>query len=97
MLIYCLIEPPPKESEEAYKKNHYDVVDTLIYSVLEVKNKKDRDDIGDWHAHLPQLIADGKIRAHSVDLRQGGLESIHQGLEELKEGKVSGKKIVYEI
>lgn len=97
MLIYSLKEPPPKENAEEYKKNNYDVAGSALYLILDPKNKKEREILAEWHAQLPQLVADGKIKPHSVDLRRGGLESIHEGLEELKAGKVSGKKIVYEI
>ncbi|ORX93584.1 oxidoreductase-like protein [Clohesyomyces aquaticus] len=43
------------------------------------------------------LINDGKIKAHPTEVRPRGLDGIPQGLEDLKAGKVSGVKLVYEI
>ncbi|EOD52107.1 putative zinc-binding oxidoreductase protein [Neofusicoccum parvum UCRNP2] len=44
-----------------------------------------------------QLLAEGKFKVHRPDVRGGGLEGVLEGLEELKAGKVSGKKLVYKI
>lgn len=43
------------------------------------------------------LVAEGKVKPVNYTVDQGGLEEIPQGLRELKEGKVSGKKLVYKI
>ncbi|KAG8157330.1 hypothetical protein KVR01_012714 [Diaporthe batatas] len=43
------------------------------------------------------LLAEGKFKVHPRDVRGGGLEGVLKGLEELKVGKVSGKKLVYNI
>jgi len=43
------------------------------------------------------LINSGKIKPHPVEVREGGLEGIPQGLQDLKDGKVSGVKLVYKI
>jgi len=44
-----------------------------------------------------KLLAEGKIRAHRTDVRTGGLDGILGGIADLKNGKVSGKKVVYSI
>lgn len=49
------------------------------------------------HKVLPELLESGKLRANNIDLQMGGLEAIPEGLTKLKEGKVSGQKIVYTI
>lgn len=36
-------------------------------------------------------------KANPVDLRPGGLEKINEGLDLLRENKVSGKKLVYQV
>jgi len=41
------------------------------------------------------LLNQGKIKTHPAEVREGGLEGIKQGLLDLKEGKVSGVKLVY--
>ncbi|KAJ9621982.1 hypothetical protein H2203_006863 [Taxawa tesnikishii (nom. ined.)] len=43
------------------------------------------------------LITKKKIRPHPCDVRTTGLKGIIDGLEELKAGKVSGKKLVYTL
>ena len=44
-----------------------------------------------------ELLNSGKIKAHPTEVRKGGLEAIPQGIEDLKEGKVSGVKLVYTL
>ncbi|KZP24623.1 GroES-like protein [Athelia psychrophila] len=82
--------------EEEYPAN-VEIVPTLIYSVLEEKNEVDRADIAEWHKYLPKLLEDGKLRVHNIDHQSGGVEAIPGGLAKLREGKVSGQKIVYTI
>ncbi len=43
------------------------------------------------------LVAQKKIRAHPIQLGQGGLQGVLEGLQTMREGKVSGKKLVYQI
>lgn len=43
------------------------------------------------------LLAAGKIKTHPVCLREGGLEGVILGLEEMKEGRHSAQKLVYNI
>ncbi|KZM20376.1 uncharacterized protein EKO05_0006936 [Ascochyta rabiei] len=44
-----------------------------------------------------QLLDEGKVQHHPVEVREGGLEGVPTGLEDLKEGRVSAKKLVYRI
>lgn len=43
------------------------------------------------------LINSGKIKTHPAEVRPGGLDAIPQGLQDLKDGKVSGVKLVYKV
>lgn len=43
-----------------------------------------------------QLLLDGKIKPHPADVRHG-IENILSGMQEMKEGKHSGVKLVYRI
>lgn len=43
------------------------------------------------------LLAEGKLKAHPPDVRPGGLDGILDGLQDMKENKVSGSKLVYQI
>jgi NADPH-dependent curcumin reductase CurA len=42
------------------------------------------------------LINSGKIKTHPTEVRNG-LENVPQGLQDLKDGKVSGVKLVYKV
>lgn len=48
-------------------------------------------------ATAEKLFEAGKLKAHPVDSRPGGLEGINAGLEDLKKDRVSGKKLVYTV
>lgn len=50
-----------------------------------------------WTPFAAGLVAEGKVKPHRVELREGGFEGILEGLEDLKSGKVSGKKLVYRV
>jgi NADPH:quinone reductase-like Zn-dependent oxidoreductase len=41
------------------------------------------------------LLEKGLIKTHPADERSGGLEKVNEGLKDLKEGNVRGKKVVY--
>lgn len=55
-------------------------------------------DFGVTFARLTnELLAEGKLKVHPPDVRPGGLDGILDGLQDLKENKVSGSKLVYQI
>jgi len=72
------------------------LVPSLLYRVLDVNNVEERADIAEWNKVLPKLLSNGHLKIQNIDHRKG-LDAIPVGLEELKQGKVSGKKIVYTI
>ena len=43
------------------------------------------------------LLKEGKIKAHPAKVRKGGLKGVLDGLQEMREGKVSGEKLVYRV
>ncbi|PWY85926.1 GroES-like protein [Aspergillus heteromorphus CBS 117.55] len=43
------------------------------------------------------LLAEGKVRPHPLDVRAGGLRGVLEGLKEMQEGRVSGRKLVYNV
>lgn len=43
------------------------------------------------------LLEQGKYRVHPPEVREGGLEGILDGLKDLREKNVSGKKLVYRV
>lgn len=44
-----------------------------------------------------ELLKAKAIKTHPVDLREGGIDGILSGMQDLKDGKVSGAKLVYRI
>ncbi|KAK0115321.1 hypothetical protein ONS96_013780 [Cadophora gregata f. sp. sojae] len=44
-----------------------------------------------------ELLREGRIKTHPVSKRDGGLDGILGGMMEMKEGKISGQKLVYRI
>jgi hypothetical protein len=50
-----------------------------------------------WVPIAEKLLLDGKWKPHRADVRSGGLDGILDGLEDLKNGKVSGHKVVYRV
>lgn len=50
-----------------------------------------------WWSLAEKLFGEGKVKAHPKELRSGGLEGIFGGMDDMRSGKVSGKKLVYKI
>ncbi|KAK0333243.1 hypothetical protein LTR91_024143 [Friedmanniomyces endolithicus] len=44
-----------------------------------------------------KLLAEGKLKVHPPKVEKGGLKGVFDGMQQLKEGKVSGTKLVYQI
>ncbi|KAK5656800.1 hypothetical protein OQA88_4348 [Cercophora sp. LCS_1] len=44
-----------------------------------------------------RLLAEGQIRAHPPDVGKDGLKGVFGGLQAMREGRVSGKKLVYRV
>jgi NADPH:quinone reductase-like Zn-dependent oxidoreductase len=46
---------------------------------------------------VEQIISEGGIRPNNIEVIEGGLSGIPTGLQKLKEGRVSGKKLIAKI
>lgn len=46
---------------------------------------------------VERLLQEKEVHAHEVEVGIGGLEGVLEGLNRLREGKVSGKKLVYRV
>ena len=44
-----------------------------------------------------KLLEQGKLKVHPPSVRPNGLRGVLEGLQEMREGKVSGEKLVYKI
>ena len=81
---------------------------SLLYTALgrafEFKGIRDVPRVEEDYTHhveslkkVTQLVQDGVIKSLPIKLWEGGLEAIPDGLQFMKEGKVSGQKIVYRV
>ena len=48
-------------------------------------------------AKLPQLVKDSLVRPLPIKLWEGGFTAVPDGLQYMREGKVSTEKIVYRV
>jgi NADPH:quinone reductase-like Zn-dependent oxidoreductase len=92
--------PPPKNFS---RNNDVKAVWTLGYTALGEKyndnfpaSQTDYEFAVKFWKVSEELINSGKIRTHPAEVRTG-LENVPQGLQDLKDGKVSGVKLVYKI
>jgi hypothetical protein len=58
---------------------------------------RDREFMKGFVAAAEILIGQGKIKPHNVQVRPYGLDGILSGLKAMSEGKISAKKLVYQI
>ncbi|KIW45808.1 uncharacterized protein PV06_01519 [Exophiala oligosperma] len=64
---------------------------------LEKAQPADQDFTRKFFDMAEQLLADGKIRPHDIEVGKGGLAGVPEGLERLRGGKISGAKLVYQV
>ena len=50
-----------------------------------------------WLEAVYELLRNGKIKVHMPDVRKGGLKGVLEGLDEMRAGNVSGRKLVYRV
>jgi len=50
-----------------------------------------------WLEAVYELLRNGKIKIYTPDVRKGGLKEVLEGLDEMRVGKVSGRKLVYRV
>jgi NADPH2:quinone reductase len=50
-----------------------------------------------WSQFFTRLLEDGRFKAHPYEEREGGLRGVSQALKDLKDGKASAVKYVFEI
>lgn len=60
-------------------------------------NPNDEEFAGKFWLLTEKLLAEGKVKAHPSEVREGGLEGVLKGLQDLREKKVSGAKLVYKV
>ncbi|KAI0647512.1 GroES-like protein [Trametes meyenii] len=93
---------------EATDRKDVQFITTLIYTALGRAfsfgptvhfpvSQEDRSQIVGFLKKVPQLVKDGSIKPLPIKLWKGGLTAIPDGLQYMREGKVSAEKIVYPL
>jgi aspyridone synthetase trans-acting enoyl reductase len=62
-----------------------------------VANPKDRAFAEAWFVVAQQMLAEGRIQGHAYETRRGGLEALVDGIDEVRKGRVAGRKLVYRV
>lgn len=60
-------------------------------------SKEDRDFMVSLYRLVEKHLADETLETMPIDLRRGGLNEILNGIAEIRDGHVHGKKLVYSI
>ncbi|KAF2142056.1 uncharacterized protein K452DRAFT_298063 [Aplosporella prunicola CBS 121167] len=91
------IEMPREDIEHKYTLG-YTVVGEAFFKRKQFEASKEDYEFGKMFWALSQrLLEERKFKVHRPDVRDGGLSGVLEGLEELRQGKISGKKLVYRI
>ncbi|MCJ1474125.1 hypothetical protein MMC13_002783 [Lambiella insularis] len=103
-LLYSSLLPVKRLPREGVE-NKYTLAYTMVGEAFRMgpdepqfpASKEDLE-IGKTFSSLAEkLLAEKKIRVHPIDKRTDGLKGVLEGMDDLREGKVSGKKLVYRI
>jgi len=99
-----VIQPPQEEAQKL--REDVRIQHTLIYTSLGrafdlgqhyPAAPEDRSHMTEFLKKVPGFVKSGGIKPNPVKLWEGGLESITDGLQYMREGKNSGEKIVYRL
>ncbi len=71
----------------------FDFGATMHFPVL----SEDRGQMVEFLKKVPQFVKDGAVKSPAIKLWEGGLEAIPDGLQYMREGKVSAEKVVYRV
>lgn len=90
---------PVKEYPRSDVKTNFTFAYTALGEAYNDKFKASQEDyefgVKFWK-QAEEWFNSGKVKAHPIEVRKG-LENVPQGLQDLKDGKVSGVKLVYKV
>lgn len=99
--IYCNlmgVDSPREDVKSVFFLGYTALGEAYIYDGQEWPIvEKDYEFVKSFMGLAEQILADRKIVPHPAGVRSGGLEGIHEGLDDLKQKRVSGEKLVYII
>ena len=82
------------------------IVDTIVYTALGrpftmgaayPASPSDRAHMAAFLQKLPAIVQGGGVKPNLIKLWDGGLGAVKDGFAYMKEGKVTGEKIVYRV
>ncbi|RPD66609.1 GroES-like protein [Lentinus tigrinus ALCF2SS1-7] len=103
--IIVLLSPQPGATD----RTDVEFCETLVYTALGRAfawpslnqtypvSESDRAHMVQFVRNLPGLVKEGAIRPLAVKLWEGGLAAVSDGMQYMREGKVSAQKIVYRV
>ncbi|EMC98222.1 hypothetical protein BAUCODRAFT_66865 [Baudoinia panamericana UAMH 10762] len=90
-----------------YPTEGVEVVSTLMYTIFDAPFKKfgmdfppvpeDFEFAKKFFDITEKLLAEGKLKTHEEQVGPHGLQGVLEGFQQMKEGKVSGRKLVYRV
>ena len=91
------IEKLPREDvTNRYTAAYTAIGEAFILRGMDIPAKPEDYEFAVKFCNLTQeLLAAGKLKPHPLELRKGGLEGTLQGLDDLRQKRVSGVKLVY--
>jgi hypothetical protein len=88
-------------------RDDLEVTITLMYTIFNEEfqkgpkvtpaSKEDFEFAKKFYGITEELLKEGKLKTHPEKVGEKGLEGALQGMEDMKNGKVSGVKLVYRV
>jgi NADPH:quinone reductase-like Zn-dependent oxidoreductase len=97
---YCSTLPVqfPREDVVSTFILGYTVVGEAFHKIVDFPAKpEDYEFATKFYRIAEQLLNEQKLLPHPIEVREGGLEGVPGGLEDLKAGRVRARKLVYPI
>ncbi|RPD66610.1 GroES-like protein [Lentinus tigrinus ALCF2SS1-7] len=102
--MVVVLKPDPAATDRADVEVKYTLLYTALGRAFELGpdarfpvSTEDVAQIVEFVKKIPELVQDGSVKPLSMKLWEGGLDAIPDGLQYMREGKVSGEKIVYKL
>ncbi|KAH7129754.1 putative alcohol dehydrogenase [Dactylonectria estremocensis] len=103
--VLCTVRPSKTHTEKVTKQTKVTSVMMWTSFLKEHRyenchwpvNQADHKLAVDFFAKLPQLLSDGTIKPNSTKVFKDGLDGVHEGFQEYRDGKISNYKIVYKL
>lgn len=96
---YSALEPinSPRKDVESKSTLAYTATGEALTDYGRLANKDDFQFSVNFWQLAGQLLEQGTLKVHPPSVRPNGLKGVLQGLQEMREGKVSGEKLVYNV